>query len=226
MDEAEFRRLLDLFPIVRSRGYHAELEQSKESTSKSAQYEEVKEWQDAWDEGDKKEVEKQGLDQHGAFWEKLKLVAERKAVLLEFVVVSVLVGWPTRQWNVDPVRKFQNDRQGGIINISAPWVLFRYSRRKLSWMVMNVSATCDRKFGDTSTKTTTYDMYPSTTQPAGAHPRPRTTIMNLYNHQHCNPVQVGEAEAERFCKAFQQIHKKLVYEELSLDAAQKFLNSS
>lgn len=25
----------------------------------------VKEWQDAWDEGDKKEVEKQGLDQHG-----------------------------------------------------------------------------------------------------------------------------------------------------------------
>ncbi|XP_034222228.1 uncharacterized protein LOC117632769 isoform X2 [Prunus dulcis] len=97
MDEAEFRRLLDLFPIVRSRDYH------------------VKEWQDAWDEGDKKEVEKQGLDQHGAFWEKLKLVAERK---------------------------------------------------------------------------------------------------------------VGEAEAERFCKAFQQIHKKLVYEELSLDAAQKFLNSS
>ncbi|KAL6276621.1 hypothetical protein ACE6H2_020222 [Prunus campanulata] len=115
MDEAEFRRLLDLFPIVRSRDYHAELEQSKESTSKSAQYEEVKEWQDAWDEGDKKEVEKQGLDQHGAFWEKLKLVAERK---------------------------------------------------------------------------------------------------------------VGEAEAEKFCKAFQRIHKKLVYEELSLDAAQKFLNSS
>ncbi|CAL9000384.1 unnamed protein product [Prunus brigantina] len=173
MDEAEFRRLLDLFPIVRSRDYHAgelssvlyflescsfqlerpderlwklesydcrltdepslpvfsschmiwkvkepwkaELEQSKESTSKSAQHEEVKEWQDAWDEGDKKEVEKQGLDQHGAFWEKLKLVAERK---------------------------------------------------------------------------------------------------------------VGEAEAERFCKAFQQVHKKLVYEELSLDAAQKFLNSS
>lgn len=26
-----------------------------------------KEWQDAWDEGDKIEVEKQGLDEHGMF---------------------------------------------------------------------------------------------------------------------------------------------------------------
>ncbi|CAN6557353.1 unnamed protein product [Malus baccata var. baccata] len=98
MDDAEFRRLLDLFPIVRSRDYRAESEQCRESTSKSAQHEEHKEWQDAWDEGDKIEVEKQGLDEH--------------------------------------------------------------------------------------------------------------------------------AEAERFCKAFQRIHKKLVYEELSLDAAQKFLNSA
>ncbi|XP_050112933.1 uncharacterized protein LOC126591325 isoform X3 [Malus sylvestris] len=97
MDDAEFGRLLDFFPIVRSRDYRH------------------KEWQDAWDEGDKIEVEKQGLDEHGEFWEKLKLVAERK---------------------------------------------------------------------------------------------------------------VGAAEAERFCKAFQRIHKKLVYEELSLDAAQKFLNSA
>ncbi|XP_028944536.1 uncharacterized protein [Malus domestica] len=115
MDDAEFGRLLDFFPIVRSRDYRAESEQCRESTSKSAQHEEHKEWQDAWDEGDKIEVEKQGLEEHGEFWEKLKLVAERK---------------------------------------------------------------------------------------------------------------VGAAEAERFCKAFQRIHKKLVYEELSLDAAQKFLNSA
>ncbi|CAL0307473.1 unnamed protein product [Lupinus luteus] len=38
--------------------------------------------------------------------------------------------------------------------------------------------------------------------------------------------KVGAEEAERFCKAFKQIHKKLVYEELSLDAAQSFINSS
>ncbi|RXH83313.1 hypothetical protein DVH24_005566 [Malus domestica] len=95
MDDAEFGRLLDFFPIVRSRDYRAESEQCRESTSKSAQHEEYahihtqdvdvfecsqqhKEWQDAWDEGDKIEVEKQGLDEHGEFWEKLKLVAERK----------------------------------------------------------------------------------------------------------------------------------------------------
>ncbi|CAI0541976.1 unnamed protein product [Linum tenue] len=33
--------------------------------------------------------------------------------------------------------------------------------------------------------------------------------------------KVGAAEAKRFCKAFQQVHRKLVYEELSLDAAQR-----
>ncbi|CAN6560178.1 unnamed protein product [Malus baccata var. baccata] len=38
--------------------------------------------------------------------------------------------------------------------------------------------------------------------------------------------KVGAAEAERFCKAFQRIHKRLVCEGLSLDAAQKFLNLS
>ncbi|XP_073054862.1 uncharacterized protein [Primulina eburnea] len=37
--------------------------------------------------------------------------------------------------------------------------------------------------------------------------------------------KVGAAEAERFCKAFQQVYQKLVYEELPLDAARKFINS-
>ncbi|KAG6629806.1 hypothetical protein I3843_14G111300 [Carya illinoinensis] len=113
MDEVEFRRLLDLFPIVRSRDYHVELEASRESTSRSSQSEVIKEWQDAWDEGNR--VENQGISQHDAFWGKLKLAVERK---------------------------------------------------------------------------------------------------------------VGAADAERFCKAFQQIHKKLVHEELSFDAAQSFINST
>ncbi|QCE01567.1 hypothetical protein DEO72_LG7g2865 [Vigna unguiculata] len=38
--------------------------------------------------------------------------------------------------------------------------------------------------------------------------------------------KVGAEEAERFCKAFRQIHKKLVNEELGLDAARSFLKSS
>ncbi|KAJ7964961.1 Octanoyltransferase [Quillaja saponaria] len=114
MDEAEFQRILQLFPVVRSRDYNAESESSRQSTSRSAE-DELKEWQDAWDEGDKKEVENQGIDPHDAFWEKLKSAAVEK---------------------------------------------------------------------------------------------------------------VGPAEAERFCRAFQQIHKKLVYEELSSDAARSFINSS
>ncbi|KAG4953083.1 hypothetical protein AAZX31_14G035600 [Glycine max] len=113
MDEAEFQRLLQLFPVVRSRDYTAEASSSKQIASGSAQNE-VKEWQDAWDERDK-DFEKQGINQQDSFWSKLKSEAARK---------------------------------------------------------------------------------------------------------------VGAEEAERFCKAFQQIHKKLVNEELSLDAARSFLKSS
>ncbi|XP_041998164.1 uncharacterized protein LOC121748021 [Salvia splendens] len=37
--------------------------------------------------------------------------------------------------------------------------------------------------------------------------------------------KVGAADAERFCKAFQQVYKKLVYEELTTDAAKTIMNS-
>ncbi|CAL5347448.1 unnamed protein product [Camellia sinensis] len=37
--------------------------------------------------------------------------------------------------------------------------------------------------------------------------------------------KVGAAKAEQFCKAFRSIHKKLVYEEMSLDAARSFVSS-
>ncbi|KAM7278344.1 hypothetical protein ACFE04_005478 [Oxalis oulophora] len=39
-------------------------------------------------------------------------------------------------------------------------------------------------------------------------------------------TKVGAAEAEKFCWALQEVHQKLVYKELSSDAAWKFLNSS
>ncbi|CAI9778280.1 unnamed protein product [Fraxinus pennsylvanica] len=102
MDESEFRRCLELFPVVRSRDYHMDSDSLRQSTSGSAKTEK---WHDARDGGDKRE----------AFWNKLKLAATEK---------------------MDPT------------------------------------------------------------------------------------------EAERFCKAFQQVYNKLVYEELTLDAARKFINSS
>ncbi|KAH9790297.1 hypothetical protein KPL71_003355 [Citrus sinensis] len=115
MDEAEFRRLLDLFPVARSRDYQLDLDSSGQSTSNSTKDEPVNQRQDALDEGDKKQMVNQGTDFHDAFWEKLKLAAGKK---------------------------------------------------------------------------------------------------------------VGAEEAERFCQSFQQIHKKLVHEGLSLDAARKYINSS
>ncbi|KAF2291877.1 hypothetical protein GH714_035965 [Hevea brasiliensis] len=39
-------------------------------------------------------------------------------------------------------------------------------------------------------------------------------------------LQMGAAEAKKFCNAFQQVHRRLVYEELSLDAARSIINST
>ncbi|XP_073050834.1 uncharacterized protein [Primulina eburnea] len=102
MDEFEFRHLLENFPVVRSRDYHADLDSSRQLT-RSSESEEVNEHQDAGTSKSTREV----------FWGKLMLAAEQK---------------------------------------------------------------------------------------------------------------VGAAEAERFCKAFQQVYEKLVYQ-LPLDAARKFINS-
>ncbi|XP_022752429.1 uncharacterized protein LOC111301201 [Durio zibethinus] len=78
MDEQEFRRVLDLFPVVRSRDYHAELDSSRQSTSRSASNKALKDWQDAWHDVEGKEMENQGIDLHDKFWQKLKLTAEGK----------------------------------------------------------------------------------------------------------------------------------------------------
>ncbi|XP_043703494.1 uncharacterized protein LOC122653652 isoform X1 [Telopea speciosissima] len=111
MDDQEFRRILDVFPIVRSRDYCADSELPRHQSASHSARDELTEWQNAWSEEDKKGTEIQGIDTEEPFWEKLKLAAERK---------------------------------------------------------------------------------------------------------------VGAAEAEKFCKAFQVVHRKLVYEELSLDVARNF----
>ncbi|KAG9454891.1 hypothetical protein H6P81_007795 [Aristolochia fimbriata] len=77
MDEQEFRRLLDLFPVVRTRDYCAEPQRPRELTSHSVPYE-VDSWQDAWAEDDMREYEVQRTDDEDLFWKKLRLAAERK----------------------------------------------------------------------------------------------------------------------------------------------------
>ncbi|XP_057441452.1 uncharacterized protein LOC130733330 isoform X2 [Lotus japonicus] len=77
MDESEFQRLLQLFPVVRSRDYCAETSSSSQLPSGSAQDEELKEWQDAWDERDR-DFENRGITKHDSFWSKLKSEAARK----------------------------------------------------------------------------------------------------------------------------------------------------
>ncbi|GMP91539.1 hypothetical protein CsSME_00042201 [Camellia sinensis var. sinensis] len=113
MDEFEFQRILNLFPVVRPRDYHVDSASSSQSTAQSAHND--MEWQGTWGGADVKEIPIQGTGPHDAFWRKLRMAAEKK---------------------------------------------------------------------------------------------------------------VGAAEAEKFCKAFQIIHRQLVYEELSLAAASSILSSS
>ncbi|CDP09623.1 unnamed protein product [Coffea canephora] len=110
MDEFEFRRILELFPIVRPRDYCLDVESSGQSTSRSKGNKKVTKLLD----GDGKD-QYSPLQSHDSFWDKLKSAAEKK---------------------------------------------------------------------------------------------------------------VGPTEAEKICKAFQQVYKRVVYEELSLEAAQKIINSS
>ncbi|XP_004140184.1 uncharacterized protein LOC101203554 [Cucumis sativus] len=81
MDEFEFHRLLQLFPVVRSRDYHAETELSRQSTSKSPKSE-INERQEPWNEDGEKPKD-QGSALHHAFWTKLKLAAEQKVGKVE-----------------------------------------------------------------------------------------------------------------------------------------------
>ncbi|GAB2287097.1 hypothetical protein Dimus_021481 [Dionaea muscipula] len=77
MDEDEFQRLLNLFPIVRSRNYKAGTESSSQPSSQSPDVE-LKESQDASDQGDKKETETPTPTPGDAFWGNLKSTAENK----------------------------------------------------------------------------------------------------------------------------------------------------
>nr|AAQ09994.1 S2 self-incompatibility locus-linked pollen 3.2 protein [Petunia integrifolia subsp. inflata] len=78
MDELEFRRLLERFPIVRFRDYHIDSDTSKRSASHSLEQEEVKQWKDAWSKGHKPETEIQSMHRGGAFWGKVREAAEKK----------------------------------------------------------------------------------------------------------------------------------------------------
>ncbi|PPD66636.1 hypothetical protein GOBAR_DD36488 [Gossypium barbadense] len=150
MDEQEFRRLLDLFPVVRSGDYHAESASSRQAASCSASNEAIKDWQDAWHD-ERKETENQGTDLHDKFWQKLKLTAEKKFYL------------PLMHNNHTMLNKKE--------------------RAPLLYRLLKVRSL-----------------------PAFAE-------------------EVGAAEADKLCKAFQHVHRKLVYEGLSFEAAQKFLHS-
>ncbi|KAL7199401.1 hypothetical protein ACSBR2_021640 [Camellia fascicularis] len=78
MDELEFQRILNLFPVVRPRDYHADsVSSTRQSTAQHPQNEEQKEWQDAWDGSDEMEIAIQEIE-HDSFWAKLKMAAEKK----------------------------------------------------------------------------------------------------------------------------------------------------
>ncbi|GLU18925.1 hypothetical protein SLE2022_352010 [Rubroshorea leprosula] len=56
----------------------AESDSSRKSTSQSMQNKAIRDWQDAWNDEERKEMDNQDIDLHDAFWEKLRAAAEKK----------------------------------------------------------------------------------------------------------------------------------------------------
>ncbi|XP_028125480.1 uncharacterized protein LOC114322388 isoform X2 [Camellia sinensis] len=73
MDEFEFQRILNLFPVVRPRDYHVDSASSSQSTAQSAHND-----MGTWGGADVKEIPIQGTGPHDAFWRKLRMAAEKK----------------------------------------------------------------------------------------------------------------------------------------------------
>ncbi|KAI5667754.1 hypothetical protein M9H77_17607 [Catharanthus roseus] len=76
IDEFEFRRILNLFPVVRSGDVYLDTESSSQSTSSSKVNE--YEGQDRLNNVDRKYADSQGSDRGDAFWAKLKSLVEKK----------------------------------------------------------------------------------------------------------------------------------------------------
>ncbi|MQL99264.1 hypothetical protein Taro_031988, partial [Colocasia esculenta] len=108
MDEREFRRILDLFPVVRSRNYCADPDLQRESSSK-AEEDELNEWQNAWAEVDHTES-----GNEDPFWQKLRLAAEKKVGPMEAekfckAFKRVHAKLVSEESNFDVVKKFRID---------------------------------------------------------------------------------------------------------------------
>ncbi|KAM7502467.1 hypothetical protein LguiB_001371 [Lonicera macranthoides] len=166
MDEQEFRRILDLFPIVRSPHYH------------------LKEWQNAWGEGDKRDIQIEGIDEHvSQFVDKIANQVNR--VLYYRCIL-------------------EETKVGGGEEVG----------------VVTVALVCQ-----------TISIYPyrqALKQTVCLGTSPKVTVFHgkCFREYAWRQKTVGAAKAEEFCQAFQRVHKKLVYEELSLDAARSFIKSS
>ncbi|KAG6761146.1 hypothetical protein POTOM_034342 [Populus tomentosa] len=264
MDEQEFRRLLDLFPVVRPRNYHIEIYPSRQSSSRSFP-EPFKSWKEAEWEEDKKEINNQAIDVQGmlsnkifhfgrvflsgyvdAFWEKLKLAVEKKAF-----------GALRNSF-------FNNSKHGGYLSrekeltlCDFTWLVTCESELNLSRClyltpVFGFSPSCisdlfvDRLFPiECCAKKVLTDLYLSAimhyAKKKSVSPHPNEAAQQTYRFlvivineffvddkfwSALVDIQVGAAEAERFSKAFHEVHRKLVYEELSLDAAFRSISSS
>jgi len=78
MEDEQFRSLLNLFPVVRSRDYCAENEASNKTSTPSERDQQLMEWHDAWDELDAQENAAERSDREDPFWLHLRSsVAEK-----------------------------------------------------------------------------------------------------------------------------------------------------
>ncbi|XP_057872288.2 uncharacterized protein LOC131078569 isoform X2 [Cryptomeria japonica] len=79
MEEEQFRKILNQFPVVRSRDYRAEDEAgSKKMLASSERDNQVMDWHDAWKKLDAEETAVERSEKEGTFWMHLRSSVEQK----------------------------------------------------------------------------------------------------------------------------------------------------
>ncbi|KVI08007.1 hypothetical protein Ccrd_013627 [Cynara cardunculus var. scolymus] len=218
MDELEFQRVLHLFPVVRTRDYNAESEIQRQLTTQASRR--LRERINSQIEGGSRGSVTGGIDGQDAFWEKLKAAAANKfnTTISCHGVVTIL--------NTD----------GKGVTAAALGLLLIANTEKTSYSTIAEHACHDNNCMNLLIRSH-----------ANALCANALDLMHHHGSRHhigkmwslkvsmkdgvCSFVtsicsMVGNADAEEFVKAFQHVYRKLVFEELSLTAAQRFVNSS
>ncbi|RLM87713.1 uncharacterized protein C2845_PM04G29420 [Panicum miliaceum] len=210
MDEKEFRRMLELFPVVRSRDYCAEPGTSSRGTRQQSRVQEAT-------KGNKK-------DSSAAEGHRLALLAHLSSQLSRFPshrlplqLVAMEADKEAERHGIEAVI-YDSDDVHVVLDTFAG-----ETEVPDSLGVVDTVASAESNF-----------FHGAVAEPLVKNeidPVDALMVLKLSKNLFMQKLKmaaekkIGATKAEFFCKAFEEAHEKLVYKELNLDAAKKFLSA-